>query len=54
MPSPNTVLEALACGTPVVAMAVRGIPERECRLLSDPKSPIRIPQSEVEPCAAQP
>ena len=41
---PNVVLEAMACGKPVVATSVSGIPE----LVQDGKTGILIPPSDVE------
>jgi glycosyltransferase involved in cell wall biosynthesis len=46
---PNTVLEALACGTPVVATAVGGIPEQ----VEDERTGFLVPAGDVETLAAR-
>jgi glycosyltransferase involved in cell wall biosynthesis len=45
---PNVVVEALACGTPVVATTVGGIPE----LLADPEAGLLLPRRDGEAVAA--
>jgi teichuronic acid biosynthesis glycosyltransferase TuaC len=45
---PNVVVEALACGTPVVATAAGGIPQ----LLADPETGMIVPRRDAEAVAA--
>jgi glycosyltransferase involved in cell wall biosynthesis len=45
---PNTILEALACGTPVVATAVGGIPEQ----IDDGRTGLLVPANDAQALAA--